>query len=226
MLFVETTGLSFEDHCRMAEYEGYYFPEGSIVAPEIRFRWHQFNEHTVVPVRDSVSRKIVAHLSTLPLVDEICERYRSGGFRNEEIGAALLKSNADIIRKYDDPGLYVLYCFSTAVHPDYSRKTNALRLLLNGFAEAFLKLAGNGIYVSQLFGRPVTPEGVKLCKILNMRPDAAVDSRFYANKMTVTLFRAADNPLRSAIVKVYRDFFTAGQSAESALPQPKEGTRS
>ena len=224
MRLLITDGLSYEDHRWMAEYEGYYFAQHWIVPPEIRYRWYQFNEYTMIAVRDSVSRKIVAHLGTLPLKNEIYERYRSGAFRNEEIGLALLGPNIDVIRKYDEPGLYILYCFSTAIHPDYLRKTNALRLLLNGFAQVFLKLAGNGIYVSQLFGHPVTPEGVKLCRILNMRPDAAVDSRFYANKMTVTLFRAADNPLRNTIVKMYNSYFAGEQSTESTGSELNEGT--
>ena len=216
MLFVETDGLSYEDHCRIAEYEHLHFSHPLIVPPEITFRWYQYNPCTMVAVRDEASREIVGHLGTVPLKDEVYRRYRSGGFRGVEMGAAIVEADADIIVKYDKPGPYVLYCFATAVHPDYMGKTKALQLLLDGFTETFLKLAAGGVYVSELYGRPVTPEGIKLCRILNMTPDIGVDPRFYGNKKTVTLFRSASRPLKDAIVPLYRRFFAAREAAVPA----------
>ncbi|MDD5168874.1 MAG: hypothetical protein PHN75_08655 [Syntrophales bacterium] len=44
---------------------------------------------------------------------------RMASYKRYYFTPELLKTNPDIIRKYDEPGRYILYLCSAAVHPDY-----------------------------------------------------------------------------------------------------------
>jgi hypothetical protein len=65
MLFVETEGLSYEDHRHMVDYESFYFAQDSIIPAEIRYRWYQFNKYTMVTGRGIYISDLYAH-PTMP----------------------------------------------------------------------------------------------------------------------------------------------------------------
>ena len=208
MPLIKADGLSYEDHCQMASYKRYYFTPDLIIPPEITYQWYQYNKYTMVAVRDSFSQKMVAYINALPIKNELYEQYMSGVFGNTEINPEFLKMNPHIVRKYDEPGPYILYLCSVAIHPAYSSSgTKALRIMLNELARIFLKLAENGIYISEILADPVSPMGIDLCHIVDMSLHKAGNSTFYKTTKAINLFRLSAKPLRTEIATMYDNFF-------------------
>ncbi|MBP8303206.1 MAG: GNAT family N-acetyltransferase [Phycisphaerae bacterium] len=125
---------------QMEQYKRRYFGEGLIIPAAIVYRWYLLNPDTLVVVRDAAMGEVVGHLHVVPIVDTVVEAFTRGALGDDHLTAAFVREHPDIVRSYDEPGPYVAYLCSVAVHPDYAN-THALRLVLNAYADILMVAA-------------------------------------------------------------------------------------
>lgn len=161
--------LSLEDHRQMAEYKKQYFSPEAIIPAEITYGWYLLNPYTVVAVRDPGSGRIVANMNIIPIQNQLVESLSLVDVDDTVFSLSFLDAHSDLVRRYDEPGSYVIFLYSTAVHPGFHR-ISLFFTMVGAYLEIALKLARQGMFVSAVIGNAATEMGLKLCQFFGMKP--------------------------------------------------------
>lgn len=188
---------------QMEQYKRRYFGEGLTIPSEIVYRWHLLNPDTLVVVRDAATGEVVGHLHVVPIVDSLVEAFTRGDLGDDHLTVAFVLEHPDIVRSYDEPGPYVAYLSSVAVHPDYAN-THALRLVLNAYADILMRLAGRGIFLTGVFAHVVSAEGDRLTRLLGFEPVPGL--RLQAASSMSRFLKGASGPVKRDLTRAYEAY--------------------
>ncbi len=137
-------------------------PHELISPVEVVLEWYRYNNYIMHGVRDIETKKLIAFINAIPITDSLFAEIEKGNYVDTHIPISE-------IREYNIPDFYKLYLCSFCVHPEY-HNSNAFKLLYDSFIDLLLELASKkDIYISDLIADAVTPDGEKLCKIVDMK---------------------------------------------------------
>ena len=194
---VDGCQLTLAQHEELRLIETNYF-EPSLIAPsEISHQWVQYNPDTIISVKDNDNDKIVAHLTILPITDETYNKFLTGNYKDANMPISDM-------RKYNEIGEYIIYIAAIAIHPSYTNSL-ALKMMINAYGEKIIRLASEGIFISQVIAEACTASGENFCKLLGMNKILSTkhDTKIYVSSSLRQLFRVISPPIRNDLIKLY-----------------------
>jgi hypothetical protein len=105
--------------------------------------------------------EVVGYCNLMPLEDAAYEQILAGALADGAIAP-------DMVRPFDKPGPYKVFCCGVGIVEEYRRKGSGLRALLRGVWRRWAALAERGCYISELAGVAWSEEGRALCEGLRL----------------------------------------------------------
>jgi hypothetical protein len=103
---------------------------------------------------------IVGYWHFVPLFENYYNQAKEGKLLDSEI-------TSEKLCYLEMPGIYKIYFVSISIMPKY-RNAMSFNLLINSFIDRLDDLAKKGIYFHEMIANAFTPQGISLCKTLEM----------------------------------------------------------
>jgi hypothetical protein len=105
--------------------------------------------------------EVVGYCNLMPLEEAAYQQILDGTLADGQI-------SPDMVRAFDRPGQYKVFCCGVGIVEEYRRKGAGLRALLRGVWDRWSALAERGCYLSELAAVAWTESGRELCEGLRL----------------------------------------------------------
>ncbi len=153
--------LTLDDFLKMAAIEKKYYSADYIADYREAFDWYSKFSFTTKAVEDQ--GEIVGFLDLFPISKEIFKLLEQGRFNDKNL------TTGDIIDIQSlDSGKINLFLCCVVIEKNY-RKTDALKMLLNAYADFYKSFQDLGISIDWIITDNVTPEGERFSQKLGFK---------------------------------------------------------